>query len=136
MNFILRPWKNSDLDSLVKYANNIKIADNMTNKFPHPYTNESGKAFIEFANQDNPVHVFAIEIDEETVGGAGIFPQTDIQCKNAELGYWIGEPFWGKGIITHVIREMVEFGFRTYPIDRIFARPFGSRRLDGRFGSN
>jgi len=83
MNVNLRPWNKNDLDNLVKYADNKMIADNLTNKFPHPYTEES-------------------------------------------LGYWLAESYWGKGIITQAIRAIVDYGFETFEIDRIFARPFGS----------
>jgi RimJ/RimL family protein N-acetyltransferase len=126
MNFTLRPWNDNDLDSLVKYANNLSISKNMTNKFPHPYTIESGKAFIAFTKQHLPVHVFAIDMNGEAIGGIGIHPQDDIHCKNAELGYWLGEPFWGKGIISQAIPEMLDYGFKTFDITRIFARPYNT----------
>ncbi|MBS1761154.1 MAG: GNAT family N-acetyltransferase [Bacteroidetes bacterium] len=126
MEFKLRRWDISDLDSLVKYANNWNIAKNMTNKFPHPYTASDGKLFIEFATKDNPIHIFAIDINGEAVGGIGIHPQTDIFIKNAELGYWLAEPYWGQKIISKAIQQMIDFGFSTYDIDRIFARPFGT----------
>lgn len=126
MQFVLRHWKASDLDSLCKYANNINISIFMTDTFPHPYESATGKAFIEFATKDNPIHIFAIDINGEAVGGIGIHPQADIQQKNAELGYWLAEPFWGKGIMSNAILQMIEFGFNTYPITRIFARPFGN----------
>jgi RimJ/RimL family protein N-acetyltransferase len=126
MNFKLRPIKETDIDNLVKYANNPKIAANLTNKFSFPYTKEHGLNFIQFAMSKNPAHVMAITINDELVGGIGIHPQEDIQCKNAELGYWLAEPFWGKGIISKAIPQMVEYGFKTFDIIRIFARPFGS----------
>ncbi len=126
MEFTLRPWENSDLSSLVKYANNPRIARNLTNQFPHPYTEEAGKAFISYARSDDPIHIFAIAIQGEAVGGIGLHPQTDIFIKNMELGYWLAEPFWGKGIITRAIAQMLRFGFTQYAIDRIFARPFGT----------
>lgn len=126
MNFTLRPWTSNDLDSLVKYANNPKIAKNLTNKFPYPYTEENGRNFIEFATQNNPLHVMAIDINGEAIGGIGVHPQSDVQCKNAELGYWLAEPFWGNGIITSAVKQMVDYGFANFDITRIFARPFGS----------
>lgn len=125
--FKLRPWKKEDLNSLVKYADNRRIAQNMTDRFPHPYSEADGLAFIEFATQSAPAHIFAIEVDGEAAGGIGIYPQHDIHRKNAELGYWLGEPFWGMGIISRPIQQTVDFAFRNYDeIDRIFARPFGS----------
>lgn len=124
--FILRPWTIDDLDSLVENANNFKIAKCMTDGFPHPYSHENGKAFIAFATKDDPIHIFAIEVNGKAVGGIGIHPQTDIQKRNAELGYWLGENYWGQGIISKAITQMIEFSFKTYDIDRIFARPFGT----------
>jgi [ribosomal protein S5]-alanine N-acetyltransferase len=126
MNFKIRPWNTTDLDSLVKYANNLNISKNLTNKFPHPYTAEDGKTFIDFATADNPIHIFAIDVNGEAVGGIGIHPQADIFIKNAEIGYWLAEPFWGQQIISAAIKQIVDFGFSTYDIDRIFARPFGT----------
>ena len=126
MEFILRPWKASDINSLIKYANNWNIAKNLTNQFPHPYTIQDGKAFIEYATKDDPIHIFAIEVNQEAVGGIGIHPQSDIFIKNAELGYWLGEPFWGYGIVSKAIKQIIQFGFSAFDIERIFARPYGT----------
>jgi RimJ/RimL family protein N-acetyltransferase len=130
--FKLRPWRFDDLDSLLKQANNPNIARFMSDAFPHPYTREAGEGFIAFATKDDPIHIFAIEIDGLAVGGIGIHPQGDIMRKNAELGYWLGEAFWGKGIITDAIKEIVQFAFATYDINRIFARPFGNNPASAR----
>jgi RimJ/RimL family protein N-acetyltransferase len=124
--FNLRPWTTEDLNSLVKYANNQNIAKNLTDKFPFPYTENNGRTFIEYAMKDYPNHIFAIDIEGQAVGGIGIHPQEDIYRKNAELGYWLGEPFWGQGIISSAIKQIVNFAFETYDIDRVFARPFGT----------
>lgn len=132
MDFRLRPWKESDIDSLVKYANNWNIAKNLTDKFPHPYGIEDGKAFLKFAMNNKQALMLAIDIDNEAVGSIGIFPQDDIHRYNAELGYWLAEPFWGKGIITKAIIEIVELGFKQFEINRIFARPFGFNKASKR----
>jgi len=124
MDFKLRPWNLNDLESLVKYANNYNIAKNLTNQFPHPYTKENGEVFITMATKKDPLTIFAIEINGQASGGIGLHLQQDIHCKNAELGYWLAEPYWGKGIITSAIKQMVAYGFKTFEIDRIFARPF------------
>lgn len=126
MNYILRPWRLDDINHLVRYADNAKIADNLTDKFPHPYLREDGIAFIQYANKHEPISVLAIEVNGEASGGIGVHHQEDIWCKNAELGYWLAEHLWGQGIITAAIKEMVNFGFKNFEIDRIFARPFGS----------
>src|SRR5690606_938234 len=70
--------------------------------------------------------ILAITIEDEFVGGIGLHPQNDIYRLNAELGYWLAEPFWGQGIISKAIQEMIQYGFAKLPIQRIFARPFGS----------
>lgn len=124
--FTLRPFRETDLDSLVRYANNFKIAKNLTDKFPHPYTAEAGRAFIAHAMASKPPNILAIDVDGEFVGGIGVHPQDDIQRLNAELGYWLAEHLWGKGIMTEAIRRMVKYAFENFEIDRIFARPFGS----------
>jgi [ribosomal protein S5]-alanine N-acetyltransferase len=126
MEFELRPWILNDVDSLVKHGNNANVARFMADRFPHPYTREKGIAFIEFANSELPVHFFAIIVNGEAAGGIGIHPQSDIMRRNAELGYWLSEMYWGNGIVTRAIRQMVTFGFATYDIDRIFARAFGN----------
>lgn len=124
MKFNLRPWTLSDLDSLVKYANNWNVAKNLTDKFPFPYSAADGETFIKFATKDDPVHIFAIDVNGQAIGGIGIHPQDDIHRKNAELGYWLAEPFWGQGIISSAIKQATSFAFMTYDIDRLFARPF------------
>ena len=125
MHFHLRPWTIDDLDSLIKYANNFSIAKNLTDAFPHPYTVENGKAFIEMANKINPPNILAIEVNSEAAGAIGLHPQHDVYKKNAELGYWLAEPYWGKGIVTAAIRQMVDYGFNNWEFSRIYARPYG-----------
>ncbi|WP_045689806.1 GNAT family N-acetyltransferase [Hymenobacter sp. AT01-02] len=124
--FTLRPWTLTDLPSLVRYANNPAIARFMNDQFPHPYTEEAGRYFIGLASGEEVAHLFAIEVEGEAVGGIGVHPRSAIERKNAELGYWLGEPFWGRGIITQAITRMVDYAFQTFDINRIFARPFGT----------
>jgi len=126
MNFTLRPWHSSDAESLAKYANNPNIAKFLTNGFPHPYTLENAKSFIEMVSQQHPTQIFAIAIDGEAVGSIGLHPQTDIMEKNIELGYFLGEPFWGNGIITEAVKQMVRYGFQNFDVVRIYARPYGN----------
>ncbi|MBL0053389.1 MAG: GNAT family N-acetyltransferase [Bacteroidetes bacterium] len=126
MEFKLRPFEINDLQSLVKYANNAKIAQFMTNQFPHPYTEETGKAFIEFCMSHNPTRIFTFEINGKASGGIGIHPQADIMCKNAELGYWLAEPFWNLGIVSKAVIQALDYGFKTFDINRIYARPFSN----------
>jgi [ribosomal protein S5]-alanine N-acetyltransferase len=125
MQFHLRPFSIEDLDSLVKFANNFNIAKNLTDAFPHPYSIENGNAFIEMATQNSPFNIFAIEVNGEAAGAIGVHPQKDIYRRNMEMGYWLAEPYWGKGIITKAISEMVDYAFKNFDVYRIYARPFG-----------
>jgi RimJ/RimL family protein N-acetyltransferase len=126
MDFNLRPWKITDIDSLVENANNPEISKFMTDEFPHPFTAENAKKFIEYAMSQYPIHFFAIEVNELAVGGIGAHQQTDIMKKNAELGYWLGQNYWGRGIVQKAINEIVVYAFRTFDITRIYARPYGT----------
>ncbi len=126
MEYTLRIWQENDVESLIKHANNPKIAQFMTNAFPYPYTEENGKAFIKMASSGNPTNIFAIEVEGNAVGGIGIHPQSDVMCKNAELGYWLGEQYWGRGIITNAIQKMVQYAFENFDLIRIYARPYGN----------
>jgi len=124
--FELRPWRMDDLTDLVRFANDRSIADNLTNTFPHPYTEEDGLAFLDRFRSDTPVRVFAIVVGGQAVGSIGVFPQDDIFHRNAELGYWLAQPFRGRGLMPAAIRQMVDYAFSAWPIARVFARPFGS----------
>ncbi|MCL2115830.1 MAG: GNAT family N-acetyltransferase [Methanobrevibacter sp.] len=124
INFILRKFRKSDVDNVVKHANNYNVAKFLTNEFPHPYFKEDAKLYIDHISKDNPTKVFAIEIEGEAAGAIAITPQTESKRKEGELGYWIGEKYWNKGIMTLAIEKMVDYGFKTFDIDRIYATPF------------
>ena len=123
MNISLRKWEKSDLTSLVKYANNPEIAKNLTNVFPYPYTETDGIRFIERAQA---AMIFAIDYNQEAIGGIGLHPQTDIFSINGELGYWLAEEFWGKGIMSQAVQLMIRYAWDNTELHRLFARPFGS----------
>ena len=124
MQFELRPFQVSDLQSLVKHANNYNIAKNLSNKFAYPYTQDDGIRFINLALSATPVEIFAIVINNEVAGSIGVHPKLDIHCKNAEIGYWIAEEYWGNGIVPLAIKLMVNYAFQTFDITRIYARTF------------
>jgi len=126
MEFKLRPWRVDDLKDLVDFANNPRIANNLTDAFPHPYLEKDGISFIKMASNDNPTLIFAIEVDGKASGGIGLHQQTDLHKKNMELGYWLADIHWGKGIMSAAVREIVDYGFKTFKINRIYARPFGT----------
>ncbi len=126
MSDLLRPWQPSDAARMAQLANNYDIARFMSDMFPFPYAIEDAERFIQMSISHQPLRLFAILFEGQPAGGIGIHPQGDIMRKNAELGYWLGKIFWGKGIATAAVRKMVNYGFDHFDIDRIFARPFGS----------
>lgn len=130
--FTLRPFRESDAESIAKYANNPKIAANLTDAFPSPYGFDDAKQFLSMAIKNVPHTIFAIEVNGEACGAIGLHLQADIHRKSAECGYWLAETYWGKGIITEAIKQIVEYGFRTFDINRIFARPFSFNKASQR----
>jgi RimJ/RimL family protein N-acetyltransferase len=130
---VLRPWRADDLDSLVRHANNAAIARNLRDAFPHPYTRADGEFWIALATTFDPCFHFAIEHEGEAVGGIGLSPRTDVERVSAEVGYWLGERVWGRGLAAAALQALVEHAFATTPLTRIFALPFAhntaSRRV-------
>lgn len=121
----LRNWRTEDRELLVKYANNKKIADNMRDIFPHPYTVDDAIQWIAAYENKIPQTVFAIDADEQLVGGCGIHLKEDVYKCSAEIGYWIAEPFWGKGIATEAIKRLLEKSILQFPdIVRLYAEVF------------
>jgi RimJ/RimL family protein N-acetyltransferase len=132
MNIKLKQWETRDAETLLKYAGNAKITQFMSDGFAGVSTPEGAAKFIAFANSGLDKIYRAIEVGGEVVGGIGISVQTDIHCKNAELGYWLAEPFWGKGITTKAIGILVPEAFKQLEITRIFARPFHTNKASHR----
>lgn len=124
--FDLRPWRADDIPALVRHANDAGIADNLMDLFPHPYTEEAARRFLAHLADEDPARILCIAVDGEAAGSIGLHPQGDIFRRNAELGYWLARPYWGQGIMTAAIGRMVTHAFAHFPIDRVFARPFGS----------
>jgi len=115
----LRGFKKSDGFRMAELANNEKISRNLTDGFPHPYTLQHAEEFIgRFMDQD-PVTIFAIEFKGYYVGNIGLVKGTDIHRKTAEIGYFIGEPYWNKGIVTVAVNLITEYGFKNLDIARI-----------------
>ena len=119
---LLRPWRPGDEDDLVRYANNREIWRNLSDRFPHPYTAESARWWIDLQQQKKGAEwAFAIELDGEAIGGIGVSPGVDLQVKVAEIGYWLGEPFWGRGIATRALVRLTDWAFAELGLVRVFA---------------
>jgi RimJ/RimL family protein N-acetyltransferase len=125
--FELREWQLSDAASLAENANNIHVWNNVRDCFPHPYSEEDGRQFIGMVpGKPQPATDMAIVIDGKVVGGIGIVLQTDVERISAEIGYWLGENCWNKGVMTEAVREMVFYIFLHFPeLRKIYAPVFG-----------
>jgi RimJ/RimL family protein N-acetyltransferase len=123
-NIKLRPLRLTDAKRIVELANNEKISRNLRDGFPNPYTLPDAESFLaKFTNQD-PVTFFGIEYNGEHVGNISLLPGQDIYRKSAEIGYFIGEPYWNKGIITTAVNLITKYGFKQLGIIRIHTGVF------------
>jgi RimJ/RimL family protein N-acetyltransferase len=120
----VRNWRRDDLDALLRYANNSKIADNLRDQFPYPYTRRDGIEYLSYVRSMDPPMAFAIEFGGEAVGGIGFKLGIDIARLSAEMGYWLGEPLWGRGLTTRAVTAASEWAFDNYKVVRIFATAF------------
>jgi ribosomal-protein-alanine N-acetyltransferase len=130
---VVRPWQREDLESLVRHANNGNVARQLRDRFPHPYTRADGESWLALAAAQKPQNFFAIDVAGEAVGGIGVMPGHDVERVSAEVGYWLGEGFWGRGIATAALAALVGHVFSTHDLTRLFALPFAhnlaSRRV-------
>lgn len=120
----LRPYRRDDEPSLVRYANNPNVSRNMRDRFPYPYTAADAREWTTRVSAQAPVANFAIVVSGEVVGGIGFEPGTDVFRRSAEIGYWLGEPFWGRGLATEAVRAATDYAFRTFDICRLEAGVF------------
>ena len=121
---IIRPWRTSDAESLVLHANNINVAKNLRDRFPHPYTEKNARDFLKFATSLEDESNLAIEVDGAAVGAIGYLPGNDVERFSAEIGYWLGEVYWGRGIVTEALMMVTEHAFAHANLLRLFALPF------------
>jgi RimJ/RimL family protein N-acetyltransferase len=115
----LRPLHANDAEAVARLLNNKKIWDNLRDFVPHPYSVEHAVAFIEFAKQHDPQMIFAIDFEGEFCGVISLVAQPDVYRRTAEIGYWIGEPFWNKGIATKAVKLITDYGLHQLDLIRI-----------------
>jgi RimJ/RimL family protein N-acetyltransferase len=120
----VRSWQTNDLGSLVEHANSWKVWINLRDRFPHPYTKSDGRAFINEALRVRPETLFAIAVEDMAVGGIGFRRQPDVERVSAEIGYWLGEAFWGRGIATEALVAVTQLAIDRHQLTRVFALPF------------
>jgi len=121
---VVRSWTMDDLESLVAHANNRRVWINLRDAFPHPYTRRDGREFLRRTRAASPETTFAIAVDDAAVGAIGFVLRTDVERVSAEIGYWLGEAFWGRGIATSALAAVTRHAFETQALTRLFAVPF------------
>lgn len=120
----IRPLKLSDKAELAKLANNKKIWDNLRDYIPFPYKESDAEFFINLTKEENPKQTFGIEYKDKLSGVIGLVIQKDVYQKSAEIGYWIGESFWGNGIATKAVELITRYGFDKLDLNRIYTGVF------------
>lgn len=122
----IRKWELSDAKDLAAALSNKKVQDNLRDGLPYPYTVQDGKEFISamLSADESETFAFAITVDNMVIGSIGIFRQGNIHRQTAELGYYIAEEYWGKGIMTEAVKQICEYVFANSDIIRIYAEPF------------
>ena len=130
---VLRPWREGDEQDLVRHANNRNVWINLRDAFPHPYRLEDAREWIQravFASEPSPN--LAIEHAGEAIGNVGLVAMQDVARFTAEVGYWVGEAFWGRGFATEALRRFSQYAFDSFRFERLEAWVFDSNPASGR----
>lgn len=120
----IRDYREDDAETLAEIANNPRIARNMRDTFPHPYTLADANGWIAHVMQEAPEQNFAIASAAQVVGGIGLTLQNDVRRRSCEIGYWLGEEFWGRGIATAALASLTEYAFAEFDLARIYAHVY------------
>ena len=120
----VRSWEWRDREAIVRHANNRNVWLNLRDRFPHPYTNTDARNWLEMVVGVRPENSFAIAVADEAVGGIGFTVQHDVGHRSAEIGYWLGEEFWGRGLATQALIAVTDYAFANYDLCRMFAHVF------------
>ena len=126
MDFTLRPFRTEDASAIVPYADDPLVARNLRDVFPSPYALADAEGFVRSCIEQEGQGQLCrcLVVDGEAAGSIGLFLGNDVYRKSAELGYWLGRPFWRRGIMTAAVKEMCALGFETWDIVRIYAEPY------------
>lgn len=120
----VRSWRRADVASLARYADNRNIWINLRDGFPHPYTREDARLFIEKAIRTKPETLFAIDVGGAAIGSIGFMLRGDVERCSAEIGCWVGEEFWSKGIGRAALRAVTAYAMDTHSLTRVYAVPY------------
>jgi [ribosomal protein S5]-alanine N-acetyltransferase len=122
--YVIRDGLMADAPSIARYANNRKIWMNLRDALPFPYRLEDAQAFLARIIDATPATVFVIATESEAIGSIGLMPGQDVHRFTAEIGYWLAEPFWGKGIMTRAVQSITAYAIADLKLHRIFAEPY------------
>ena len=120
----VRTWRKTDAASLVRHANNLNVAKYLRDRFPHPYTDKDARLFLKHVATTDDTSNLAIDVNGEAVGAVGFVPGRDIERFSAEIGYWLGEELWGRGVTTEALSLVTAHVFQELNFLRLFALPF------------
>jgi RimJ/RimL family protein N-acetyltransferase len=129
---LIRDWCIDDASSIARYANNRKIWTNLRDAFPYPYSKNDALAYISRSLQTDPRVAFAIATEREAIGSIGLMPGKDVHRFSAELGYWLAEPFWRRGIMTEAVKAVSKYALETLGFSRIYAEPYATNTASAR----
>lgn len=128
----VRSYEPGDAVSLARHGNDRGIWQNLRDGFPHPYRVEDGEAFVAMALARVPESFFAIDVGGEAVGGIGFSPHEDVERLSAEVGYWLGRAFWGRGVVTAALRVLTVHAIEAHGLVRLYAAPYATNPASAR----
>jgi ribosomal-protein-alanine N-acetyltransferase len=130
---VVRDWQESDAPELAAQANDRRVWLGLRDAFPHPYGIEDARRFIGVAMGMSPRTFLAVEVDGHVAGGIGYVLHGDVERVSAEVGYWLGHAFWGRGIATTAVRLLTRHAFEVRPeLRRLYAMPFATNAASAR----
>ena len=128
----LRPWCFADAANLVEYANDQRIAQNLRDAFPHPYTKQDAEFYLcLMADQQRDLHL-ALEVEGVAAGSIGVHFKTDVRRRSAEIGYWLGQPYWGRGLATAAVQLVAGYVFAHFDVCRLYGVVFANNQASAR----
>lgn len=123
---ILREWRWEDKDSLIHHANNIEVARMVLDRFPYPYNQLAADSWLNQVTTESIQTNFAIVVQNKVVGAIGVASEGDIFYRMAEIGYWLGQDYWGKGIMTEAVGAVTSYAFKNFDLCRLWAGVFSN----------
>lgn len=130
--YVIRDWHKDDAPAIARYANNRRVAQWLRDRFPYPYTLSDARTFLSAVSRQGLRTVFAVATEEEAIGGIGLEFGRDVHRFTAELGYWLGEPFWGRGIMSEAVARFAPWAFEHFELHRIYAHVFAGNGASSR----